>query len=75
MPPCLASMLTFSNVTMAAEAKDMKIGFVNIQAVASSLAANGQHPVCTMEVEFKERMDAIKKLESDIAFQPGKVQA
>lgn len=54
-------------MSVSVAAKEMKIGFVDVQAVASKLpqAATMQQ---TLRAEFSSRMEAVDKLEKDITF-------
>lgn len=63
------AMVLVAGLVMSASvaAKEMKIGFVDVQAVASKLpqAATMQQ---TLRAEFSSRMEAVDKLEKDITF-------
>jgi outer membrane protein len=63
------AMVLVAGIMMSATvaAKEMKIGFVDVQAVASKLpqAAALQQ---TIRAEFGSRMEAVEKLEKDINF-------
>ncbi|WNO62000.1 OmpH family outer membrane protein [Rheinheimera sp. MMS21-TC3] len=63
------AMVLVAGLVMSATvaAKEMKIGYVDVQAVASKLpqAATMQQ---TLRAEFSSRMEAVDKLEKDITF-------
>lgn len=56
-----------------ASAKDMKFGFVDLQAVAAKLPQMEAIKL-TVNEEFKERVDVIEKLQADLKFQEEKLK-
>jgi outer membrane protein len=56
-----------------ASAKDMKIGIVDYQAIAQQLPQMASIQQ-TIQDEFKEKLEAIKKLEADIKYNMDKLQ-